>query len=62
MERPGNVDIQLDLLLDYANNLKLYPAFQAYFRDQQPPVLAIWGRHDPFFIPTGAEAYRRGQS
>lgn len=59
LERPGNADIQLDLFLDYANNLKLYPAFQAYFRDNQPPVLAIWGRHDPFFIPPGAEAYLR---
>jgi pimeloyl-ACP methyl ester carboxylesterase len=57
--RPGNMDIQLDLFLDYANNVKLYPAFQAYFRKSQPPLLAIWGKHDPFFIPAGAEAYRR---
>jgi pimeloyl-ACP methyl ester carboxylesterase len=57
--RPGNMDIQLDLFLDYANNVKLYPAFQAYFRKSQPPLLAIWGKHDPFFIPPGAEAYRR---
>ncbi|MBR1222615.1 alpha/beta hydrolase [Bradyrhizobium sp. U87765 SZCCT0131] len=59
LEGPGNVDIQLDLMLDYASNVKLYPAFQAYFRTARPPLLAIWGRHDPFFIPAGAEAYRR---
>ena len=52
--RPGNMDIQLDLFLDYANNVKLYPAFQEYFRRSKPPLLAIWGRHDPFFIPAGA--------
>jgi pimeloyl-ACP methyl ester carboxylesterase len=55
--RPGNMDIQLDLFLDYANNIKLYPAFQKYFRRAKPPLLAIWGRHDPFFIPAGAEAF-----
>lgn len=59
MQRPGNADIQLDLFLDYASNLKLYPAFQEYFREYQPPTLAIWGRHDPFFIPAGAEAYKK---
>jgi pimeloyl-ACP methyl ester carboxylesterase len=59
MERPGNAEIQLDLFLDYASNLKLYPEFQAYFRSAKPPFLAIWGKHDPFFIPPGAEAYRR---
>ena len=57
--RPGNMDIQLDLFLDYANNVKLYPAFQEYFRRSKPPTLAIWGKHDPFFIPPGAEAFRR---
>ena len=57
--RPGNTDIQLDLFLDYANNVKLYPAFQEYFRKSKPPLLAIWGKHDPFFIPSGAEAFRR---
>jgi len=56
--RPGNMDIQLDLLLDYASNVRLYPAFQRYFREMQPPLLAIWGKHDPFFIPAGAEAFR----
>lgn len=59
LERPGNKDIQLDLFLDYANNLKQYPAFQAFFRDAQIPTLVIWGKNDPFFIPPGAEAYRR---
>ena len=57
--RPGNTDIQLDLFLDYANNVKLYPAFQEYFRKSKPPLLAIWGKHDPFFIPPGAEAFKR---
>jgi len=59
IQRPGNIDIQLDLFLDYANNVKLYPAFQEYFRRSKPPLLAIWGKHDPFFIPAGAEAYKR---
>lgn len=57
--RPGNVDIQLDLFLDYANNVKLYPAFQKYFRDHHPPLLAIWGEHDLYFIPAGAKAFTR---
>ena len=59
MARPGNTDIQLDLFLDYANNVKLYPAFQEYFRKAKPPLLAIWGKYDPYFIPPGAEAFRR---
>src|ERR1700749_754354 len=59
LERPGNKDIQLDLFLDYASNVKLYPAFQDYFRKVKPPLLAIWGKHDPFFIPAGAEAFRK---
>ena len=57
--RPGNMDIQLDLFLDYASNVKLYPAFQEYFRKSKPPLLAIWGKHDPFFIPAGARAYKK---
>lgn len=57
--RPGNMDIQVDLFLDYANNVKLYPAFQEYFRRSKPPLLAIWGKNDPFFIPAGARAYLR---
>ena len=59
IERPGNMDIQLDLFLDYANNVKLYPKFQEYFRASNPPLLAIWGKYDPFFIPPGAEAFAR---
>jgi pimeloyl-ACP methyl ester carboxylesterase len=59
IERPGNMDIQLDLFLDYANNVKLYPKFQEYFRASKPPLLAIWGKYDPFFIPPGAEAFPR---
>jgi pimeloyl-ACP methyl ester carboxylesterase len=59
MERPGNTEIQLDLFLNYASNVKLYPKFQEYFRQSQPPMLAIWGKNDPFFIPAGAEAFRK---
>jgi pimeloyl-ACP methyl ester carboxylesterase len=59
LERLGNKDIQLDLFLDYASNIKLYPAFQDYFRKARPPLLAIWGKNDPFFIPAGAEAFRK---
>jgi pimeloyl-ACP methyl ester carboxylesterase len=59
LERPGNKDIQLDLFLDYASNVKLYPQFQEYLRKSKPPLLAIWGKNDPFFIPPGAEAYRK---
>ena len=59
LERPGNKEIQLDLFLDYASNVKLYPKFQEYLRKSKPPLLAIWGKNDPFFIPAGAEAYRK---
>lgn len=59
LERPGNKDIQLDLFLNYASNVKLYPKFQEYFRKSKPPLLAIWGKNDPFFIPPGAEAFRK---
>ena len=59
LARPGNVEIQLDLFLDYANNVKLYPKFQEYFRTSKPPLLAIWGKNDLYFIPPGAEAFRR---
>ena len=62
LERPGNKDIQLDLFLDYASNVKLYPAFHDYFRKAKPPLLAIWGKNDPFFLPAGAEAFRRGHT
>jgi pimeloyl-ACP methyl ester carboxylesterase len=59
MERPGNKEIQLDLFLDYASNVKLYPRFQEYLRKSKPPLLAIWGKNDPFFVPAGAEAFRK---
>jgi pimeloyl-ACP methyl ester carboxylesterase len=59
LERPGNKEIQLDLFLDYASNVKLYPKFQNYLRNSKPPLLAIWGKNDPFFIPAGAEAFRK---
>jgi pimeloyl-ACP methyl ester carboxylesterase len=59
VERPGNMDIQLDLHLDYRNNVTVYPKFHEYFRTHQPPLLAIWGKNDPFFIPPGAEAFKR---
>lgn len=57
--RPGNAEVQLDLLLDYASNVEKYPEFQAYFRKHQPPLLAVWGKNDPFFLPAGAEAWER---
>jgi pimeloyl-ACP methyl ester carboxylesterase len=57
--RPGNDEIQLDLFLDYASNVALYPKFQEYFRTKRPPLLAVWGNSDPFFLPPGAEAFRR---
>ena len=59
LARPGADEIQLDLLLDYASNVAAYPAFQAYFRKHRPPLLAVWGKNDPFFIPPGAEAFKR---
>jgi pimeloyl-ACP methyl ester carboxylesterase len=57
--RPENTEIQLDLFLNYASNVALYPKFQAYFRKYQPPMLAVWGKNDPFFIPAGAEGFKR---
>ncbi|WP_414448803.1 alpha/beta fold hydrolase [Burkholderia sp. 22PA0099] len=57
--RPGNDEIQLDLFRDYASNVALYPTFQEYFRKYQPPILAVWGKNDPFFLPPGAEAFKR---
>jgi pimeloyl-ACP methyl ester carboxylesterase len=59
LERSGNKDIQLDLFLNYASNVELYPQFQEYFRQSQPPLLAVWGKNDPFFLPAGADAFRR---
>jgi len=59
LARPGNDEIQLDLLGDYKTNVALYGEIQAYLRDKRPPVLVIWGENDPFFIPPGAEAFKR---
>jgi len=59
LARPGSDDVQLDLFGDYKSNVALYPAFQEYFRTHKPPILAVWGKNDPFFIPPGAEAYKR---
>ena len=59
LARPGNDDIQLDLFLDYASNVALYPKFQEFFRTRRPPTLAVWGKNDPFFLPAGAQAFTR---
>jgi len=59
LARPGNDEIQLDLFLDYASNVELYPKFQNFFRTSKPPLLAVWGKNDPFFLPPGAEAFKR---
>jgi pimeloyl-ACP methyl ester carboxylesterase len=59
LAREGADDVQLDLFLDYQSNVALYPTFQAYFRQHQPRFLAVWGKHDPFFLPPGAEAFKR---
>ena len=59
LARPGADEIQLDLLGDYKNNVELYPEFQNYLRRHKPPLLAVWGKNDPFFLPPGAEAFKR---
>jgi len=59
LARPGADEVQLDLFGDYQSNIALYPAFQAYFRTHKPPFLAVWGKNDPFFLPPGAEAFKR---
>jgi pimeloyl-ACP methyl ester carboxylesterase len=59
LARPGADEVQFDLLGDYKSNVMLYPAFQNYFRTQKPPLLAIWSKNDPFFLPPGAEAFKR---
>ncbi len=59
LARPGAHEAQLDLLLDYASNVALYPDFHGYFRKHKPPLLAVWGKNDPFFLPAGAEAFKR---
>jgi len=59
LARPGADEVQLDLMGDYKSNVALYPTFQAYFRKHQPPFLAVWGEADPFFLPAGAQAFKR---
>jgi pimeloyl-ACP methyl ester carboxylesterase len=59
LARPGADEVQLDLFGDYKSNVALYPAFQEYFRKHRPPFLAVWGKNDPFFLPPGAEAFKR---
>jgi pimeloyl-ACP methyl ester carboxylesterase len=59
LARPGAHDVQLDLFGDYKSNVAMYPEFQAYFRRHKPPFLAVWGKNDPFFLPPGAEAFKR---
>jgi pimeloyl-ACP methyl ester carboxylesterase len=59
LARPGADEVQLDLFGDYKSNVALYPTFQDYFRTHEPPFLAIWGKNDPFFLPPGAEAFKR---
>jgi pimeloyl-ACP methyl ester carboxylesterase len=59
LSRPGADEVQLDLFGDYKSNIALYPAFQNYFRSHKPPFLAVWGKNDPFFLPAGAEAFKR---
>jgi pimeloyl-ACP methyl ester carboxylesterase len=59
LARPGADEVQLDLFGDYTSNVALYPTFQKYFRTHKPPLLAVWGRNDPFFLPPGAEAFKR---
>jgi pimeloyl-ACP methyl ester carboxylesterase len=59
LSRPGAAELQLDLFRDYQSNVALYPKFQEYFRTHRPPLLAAWGKNDPFFLPAGAEAFKR---
>jgi pimeloyl-ACP methyl ester carboxylesterase len=59
LTRPGADEVQLDLFGDYKSNVALYPAFQQYFRTHKPRFLATWGKNDPFFLPAGAEAFKR---
>jgi pimeloyl-ACP methyl ester carboxylesterase len=59
LDRPQSAEIQLNLIGDYKCNVELYPKFQEFFRKYQPPTLAVWGKNDPFFLPAGAEAYKR---
>jgi pimeloyl-ACP methyl ester carboxylesterase len=59
LDRPQSAEIQLDLIGDYKTNIALYPKFQEFFRNYLPPTLAVWGKNDPFFLPAGAEAFKK---
>ena len=59
MSQPGVAEVQLDLMGDYKSNVALYPTFQQYFRTHKPRLLAVWGKNDPFFLPPGAEGFKR---
>lgn len=59
LDRPGSIEIQLDLFKDYGTNVALYPKFQAFFRERRPPTLIVWGKHDVIFPPEGAFPYLR---
>jgi hypothetical protein len=59
LTRTGAADMQLDLFGDYKSNVALYPTFQTYLRAHKPRLLAVWGKNDPFFLPAGAEAFKR---
>ncbi|HEY6619987.1 MAG TPA: alpha/beta hydrolase [Steroidobacteraceae bacterium] len=59
LARPGADEVQLDLFGNYQSNVALYPAFQDYFRTHKPRFLGVWGKHDPFFLPAGANAFKR---
>lgn len=59
LDKPGHIDIQLDLILDYRTNVALYPKFQYYFKTKRPPTLAVWGNRDPYFLPAGALAFKK---
>ena len=59
LARPGADEVQIDLFGDYKSNVALYPTFQNYFRTLKPRFLAVWGKNDPFFLPAGAEAFKR---
>jgi pimeloyl-ACP methyl ester carboxylesterase len=61
LNQPGQGDIQSDLFYDYRTNVDAYPKWQAYLREKRPPLLAVWGKNDPFFLPPGAEAFGRDQ-
>ena len=62
LDRPGNVEIQLDLVKDYRTNVAMYPSFHKYFKAYRPKLLLVWGSKDPYFLPAGAEAYKKDLS